>query len=65
LKVDKVVERVSALKSLENMEDPKSSGDVYVCLSSGAKVTTKVLNAAWSGECVHEFDGLCPSVRAV
>jgi hypothetical protein len=40
-----------------SMEEPgKISGDTYECLPSGAKVTTKVLRAARSGECVNLVD---------
>jgi hypothetical protein len=52
---------VSTLKSPDTTMDAgtsstKGSGDTYECLPSGAKVTTKVLKSARSGECVNLID---------
>jgi hypothetical protein len=45
---------IPVLKSPGYVEESK--GDSYECLSSGAKVTTKVLKSARSGECINLVD---------
>jgi hypothetical protein len=48
------VASIVSLKSPVNSDESK--GDNYECLSSGAKVTAKVLKSAKSGECVNLVD---------
>ena len=48
--------RLPVSRSQDTSADSKASGDTYECLASGAKVTTKVLKAARTGECVNLID---------